>query len=257
MPKTYEPEIIAGGGSSPFDDLMYRWIAARNAGFSDPAADHPDAMEDRCLSQYDTAALDEARSVADSLLNVPLYAGDARLVAFRDALLYTVQERAAQEVLVKRLSKHAMDIAEEHVENAVSWVVPETTDAVDLQRMLYEFENGSFDSDRWRRPNLSGEFDSDWTPNRLMDECLVADGATATDHEDFDGEIVSAVADAYEEEIGLIWEEACVKEIARSLGTGMERIANLARCASGYVGSDNARAQEALDMIVTLAEEQS
>lgn len=95
---------------------------------------------------------------------------------------------------------------------AASWIVDGNTDVEAARRLIRMIEDGDPAADDYmpRRPDLSGEFADDLTPDSLAEEITGAD--------DIEAELVDQLASAYEQGVSDTFGDACETELRRFVG---------------------------------------
>lgn len=109
----------------------------------------------------------------------------------------------------------ARDLGREAARSAAAWVADGNTDPGHVRFMLKGMEDG--DPRVWDAlppmPDLSGQYADDPTPISVAREVL----GLGLDAPEIDGEVIDAIADAWEEGVDEVFEAACEAELRARL----------------------------------------
>lgn len=99
----------------------------------------------------------------------------------------------------------------EAAKNAASWMTDGTSDPEHLRRVLNMLDEGDPQADDYlpRRPNLSGEFADDPTPQSIAEEITGVDGLS--------DEVIDALSSAFETGVDETFTQACEAELHKAL----------------------------------------
>lgn len=155
------------------------------------------------LREFVEESLPELDGLAGDLLGAAVSAIDWRELA----------EHQRAEV-VEGWTAEARERGADDARAAASWAADGNTDPAAARRVLRMLDDGDPAADDYlpRRPDLSGEFADDLTPDAL------AEAITGADAAEIDSDLIDALASAYEAGVSEAFEDACVAELRRAGG---------------------------------------
>lgn len=120
--------------------------------------------------------------------------------------------------------QQAYELGAEHARNAASWIVDGNTKTEFIPAVLKMMDDGdpAVESYLPARPNLSGEWADDLTPQTLYERITERDHADAErdaglGYETLVGSVIDALADAYEAGVADTFESECERILRAAL----------------------------------------